>query len=69
MHVPGHWVALTKPDGPQTTTCAALLCDSLRHQPYALGVEEVRELFARVAAYQANAPAHEAGTWSVNVVT
>ena len=69
MHVPGHWVALTKPDGPQTTTCAALLCDSLHHQPYALGVEEVGELFARMAAHQGNAAPPAAGIWSLNVVT
>ncbi len=69
MHVPGHWVALTRPDGPQTPTCAALLCDSLHHQPYALGVEEVGELFARMAAYQGNAAPRAAGIWSLNVVT
>ena len=41
MHTPGHWVALTPPDGPQTPECAALLCDSLRPRPYALSAEEL----------------------------
>jgi hypothetical protein len=41
MHTPGHWVALTPPDGPQTPQCAALLSDSLRPRPYALSVEEL----------------------------
>ena len=29
MHVPGHWVALSRPDIPQTMDAAALLCDSM----------------------------------------
>ena len=41
MHTPGHWVALTPPDEPQTTECAALLSDSLRPRPYALSAEEL----------------------------
>ena len=69
MHVPGHWVALTRPDGPQTPACVALLCDSLYRQPFALGVEEVGELFARIAAYQGHAAQGAAGMWSLNVVT
>ena len=68
MHVPGHWVALTRPDGPQTAACAALLCDSLHRQPYALGVEEVGELLACIAMYQRNAAEGAAGVWSLNVV-
>ncbi len=69
MHVPGHWVALTRPDGPQTATCAALLCDSLHSQPYALGVEEVGDLFALIAAYQGHGAPHTAGMWSLHVVS
>ena len=41
MHTPGHWVALTPPDEAQTEGLAALLCDSLFPQPYALSVEEL----------------------------
>ena len=61
-------MVLTRPDGPQMATCAALLCDSLHREPYALGVEEVRDLFARIEAFQRNAAPHEAGTWSLNVL-
>ena len=68
MHVPGHWVALSRPDGPQTEDAAALLCDSLHKKPFALGVEEVRQLFARMGAYQRNASLQEAGKWSLYVV-
>ena len=68
MHVPGHWVALSRPDVPQTKEAAALLCDSMHQKPYALGVEDVRQLFALIAAYQRNAPLHEAGRWSVHAV-
>ena len=68
MHTPGHWVALSRPDVPQTVDAAALLCDSLQQKPYALGVEDVRQLFALIAAHQRNAPEHEAGHWSVHVV-
>ena len=43
VHVPGHWVALTRPEGAQTEQAAAFLCDSLHRHPYALSAEEVGE--------------------------
>ena len=52
VHVPGHWVALTRPQGAQTPDNAALLCDSLRRQPFALSAVEVAQLFARMAQEQ-----------------
>ena len=68
MSVSGHWVALSRPDVPQTVDAAALLCDSMHKKPYALGVEDVRQLFTLIAAHQRNAPLHAAGQWSVHVV-
>ena len=52
VHVPGHWVALTRPQGVQTPDNAALMCDSLRRQPFALSAVEVAQLFARMAQEQ-----------------
>ena len=52
VHVPGHWVALTRPLGAPTEENAALLSDSLHRQPFALSAEEVRQLFARMAQEQ-----------------
>ena len=69
VHVPGHWVALTSPDGPQTEEAAAILCDSLHPQPFVLSADEVGEFFAVMAAYQQNAPLHQAGLWSLNLIT
>jgi hypothetical protein len=68
MHVPGHWVCLTRCEGPQTAGAAALLCDSLHREPFALSAEEVGELFALVACHQQTAPVQLAGTWSLYVV-
>jgi hypothetical protein len=45
FHVPGHWVALRRPQV-SSETCAALLCDSLFPAPFALTAEEVGEFFA-----------------------
>jgi hypothetical protein len=69
VHVPGHWVALSRPDLPQTADAAAFLCDSLHRKPYALGAEEVRQLFALIAAHQQNVALQHAGRWSVHVVS
>ena len=68
MHVPGHWVSLTRCEGSQTAGAAALLCDSLHREPFALSAEEVGELFALVACHQQTAPVQLAGTWSLYVV-
>ena len=51
-HVPGHWVALTRPSTPVDASNAAWLCDSLYRQPYALSAAEVSELLASMAAEQ-----------------
>ena len=69
VHVPGHWVALTRPEGAQTVDSAALLCDSLRAQPVRLSVEEIGEFFAQIGVWQQHASLQQAGEWSVYVVT
>jgi hypothetical protein len=68
MHVPGHWVALTPPQGPSSEECAALLCDSLRPCPYALSSNEVGELFALVAVRQQVVSEADAAEWSLRLV-
>ncbi len=69
MHVPGHWVALTRPEGPSTERCAALLCDSLMPHPYALSVEDIGKLFALVAVgHQCSASEQSAAEWSLYLV-
>ena len=68
VHVPGHWVALTRPEGAQTEQAAAFLCDSLYRHPYALSAEEVGEFFAVIAARQQGGDLNQAGEWSVNVL-
>ena len=69
LHIPGHWVALTRPEAPQTQEAAALLCDSLYRQPFALSAEELGHLFALIAVWQQGASIYRAGEWSVHVVT
>ena len=69
VHVPGHWVALVRPEGAPSAQNAALLCDSLHRQPYALTAEEVGEFFAQVALWQQGAAEQQAGEWSVQMVT
>ena len=69
VHVPGHWVALVRPEGAPSAQNAALLCDSLHRQPYALTAEEVGEFFAQVALWQQGAAEQQAGEWSVQVIT
>ena len=56
MHTPGHWVALTPPDEPQTSQRAALLCDSLHTRPYALSTEELGAQRERATEALALAP-------------
>ena len=69
VHVPGHWVALTRPEGAQTEQAAALLCDSLHQRPCTISVEEVGELFAVIAARQQVDDLERAGEWSVYVIS
>ena len=69
MHTPGHWVALTPPDGPQTPQYAALLCDSLDPRPYALSVDELGELLAVIAVRQQTSTIAAAQVWSLYLVT
>ena len=69
LHVTGHWVALTRPEGVHTEQVAALLCDSLSPQPFALSAEHVGELFAVIAAFHQGAALQRAGEWSVYVTT
>ena len=69
MHVPGHCVALTWPEGAQTEQAAALLCDSLYQRPYVLSAQVVAELFAAIAAFHQGAAEHQAGEWSVWVIS
>ena len=51
-HVPGHWIALTRPLGTQDASNAACLCDSLHRRPFALSADDVRQLFGVMAAEQ-----------------
>ena len=60
VHVPGHWVALSPPDGAHTEGAAALLCDSLKAQPFSLSAEEIGEFFALVATFHQRASQEEA---------
>ena len=69
MHLPGHWVALTRPADAQAEQAAALLCDSLHRRPFALSVEEVGEFFAIIAARQQGANEYQAGEWSLSVLS
>ena len=68
IHVPGHWVAMTVPDGPQTEDMAALICDSVYPHPFALSAEEVGDLFARIGARHQTVSLQEASRWSIYVV-
>ena len=67
LHVPGHWVALAKPDV-SNEECAALLCDSLHPTPFALTAEEVGRFFALVAASHQTDDLHAAAEWSAYIV-
>ena len=71
LHVPGHWVALTRPAAAcaQTLQNAALMCDSLYRQPFSLSVDEVSELFAHIGVWQHNASHEQAGMWCLSTVT
>ena len=69
VHLPGHWVALTRPEGAQTAQTAALMCDSLHRQPFALSAEEVEQLFAGMKQWQEANPLQQAGEWSVQRIT
>ena len=42
---PRHWLALVPPQDQEDGRVAALLCDSLETQAYALSAEEVEDLF------------------------
>ena len=68
IHVPFHWVALAPPQSTHNEQAAALLCDSLWPQPYALSVDEVGELLALIGTHQATTNDYDAGAWSVHVV-
>ena len=70
VHVPGHWVALTRPSGQHSEQNAALMCDSLKRQPFALSADDVGLLFAHIAIFHQTARSEqEAATWSLYLVT
>ena len=60
VHVPGHWVAITRPEGEQTAEAAALLCDPFYTRPFSLSADILQELFAAMG---------DGGPWSVHIVT
>ena len=64
VHVPGHWVALTRPEGAQTEQAASLLCDSLHQRPSALSAAEVRQLFSAMARWQQGASLARVQQWA-----
>ena len=61
LHVPDHWIALTPAI---SSGSAALLCDSLDPQPFALKASEVQVLLDFIAAKQRSASEIAAATWS-----
>ena len=69
VHVPGHWVALTRPEGAQTEQAAALLCDSLHQQPFAFSAAEVGQLFSAMAQWQQVASLARVQEWSIQRIT
>ena len=68
VHVPGHWVALSPPDGTHTEGAAALLCDSLKAKTFSLSAEEIGEFLALVATFHQRASQEEAHNWSLYLV-
>ena len=60
VHVPGHWIALTRPEGTSSMDNAALLCDSLWNLPFELTATQARTFFTTIATHMA-----DDGVWSV----
>ena len=65
VHVPGHWIAVVRPEGAGTMSNVALLCDSLRPAPFQLNHAEIHLMMTSIQQYLRNASLAEAGEWSV----
>ena len=60
VHVPGHWIALTRPEGVSSSDNAALLCDSLWEAPFQLTATQARTFCTAIANHMS-----DDGVWSV----
>ena len=65
VHVPGHWIAIVRPEGAASTSNVALLCDSLYPLPYQINRAEILTMMASIQQHQSQAHIVDAGEWSV----
>ena len=65
VHVPGHWIAIVRPEGAATTSNVALLCDSLFPVPFQLNQAEMLSFMTSIQQHLREANLVDAGEWSV----
>ena len=65
VHIPGHWIAIVRPEGAATTANVALLCDSLFPVPFQLNQEEMLSMMRGIQQHLREARVVDAGEWSV----
>ena len=61
VHVPGHWIAIVRPEDAGTTSNVALLCDSLFPTPFQVNHEEMLSMMAGIQQFLRQAGIQEAG--------
>ena len=65
VHIPGHWIAIVRPEGASSTSNVATLCDSLRPQPFQINHAEIMEMMSCIQQFLQRASMANAGQWSV----
>ena len=60
VHVPGHWITLTRPEGTSSSDNATLLCDSLWNTPFQLTAAQACTFCTAIAKNM-----EDDGVWSV----